>query len=68
MNEQAEKKQNLSQWMKETKAEVGKIVWPTWKQVINNALIVLAVVVVVGVIIWGFDFLFEWLRKVLIFA
>ena len=30
--------------------------WPTPKQVLKNALVVLACVIVVGVFIWVFDF------------
>lgn len=68
MSENIEKKDDSSRWIKELKAEVGKIVWPTRKQVINNTLIVLAVILLVGVVIWGFDVVFELLRKLLIFS
>ncbi len=45
----------VKQWFKETKAELKKVQWPTWKQTMNNTLIVLAFCVVVGVCIWLFD-------------
>lgn len=55
----AEKKPGLfariKQWFKETKAELKKVQWPTWKQTVNNTLIVLAVCVVVGLCIFLFD-------------
>ena len=38
------------------KVELKKVQWPTRKQTINNTLIVIACVVVVGVFIWLFDF------------
>jgi len=44
-------------WWKDTKAELKKVQWPTWKQTLNNTLIVLAFCVVVGVCIWLFDLL-----------
>ena len=42
-------------WLKELKVELKKVVWPTRSQTINNTLIVIACVLVVGVFIWGFD-------------
>ena len=47
----------IKQWCKETKAELKKVQWPTWKQTLNNTLIVIAFCVVVGVCIWLFDLL-----------
>ena len=32
-----------------------KVVWPTGKQTVNNTLIVIACVIVVGIFIWLFD-------------
>ena len=40
---------------RDIKGEMKKIVWPTKSQIINNTLIVIACVLVVGVFIWGFD-------------
>ena len=45
----------VKQWFKETKAELKKVQWPTWKQTLNNTLIVLAFCVVVGLCIFLFD-------------
>ena len=45
----------IGQWWKETKSELKKVQWPTWKQTLNNTLIVLAFCVVVGVCIGLFD-------------
>ena len=45
----------IKQWCKETKAELKKVQWPTWKQTMNNTLIVLAFCVVVGICIFLFD-------------
>jgi preprotein translocase subunit SecE len=46
-----------AKWLKEMKSELKKVQWPTRKQTINNTLIVIACVVVVGVFIWVFDFI-----------
>ena len=46
-------------FLKEVKVETFKrIVWPTRKQVINNTIIVLVTLAVVGVFVWLIDFLF----------
>ena len=39
------------------KSELKKVQWPTRKQTVNNTLIVIACVIVVGVFIWIFDYL-----------
>ena len=45
----------IKQWFKETKAELKKVQWPTWKQTMNNTGIVILCVIVVGIFIWLFD-------------
>ncbi|MDD6023252.1 MAG: preprotein translocase subunit SecE [Oscillospiraceae bacterium] len=45
----------FSKWLREMKSELKKVVWPTRNQVVQNTLVVLACVLVVGVIIWIFD-------------
>lgn len=47
----------IGKWLKEMKVELKKVQWPTRKQTINNTLIVIACVVVVGIFIWIFDFI-----------
>ncbi len=56
----------IKQWFKETKAELKKVQWPTWKQTLNNTLIVIAFCVVVGVCIFLFDKLADGLLSALI--
>ena len=46
----------ISRWLRELKSELKKVQWPTAKQTVNNTVIVIACVVVVGVFIWLFDF------------
>ena len=56
----------IKQWCKETKAELKKVQWPTWKQTLNNTLIVIAFCVVVGVCIFAFDKLADGLLGALL--
>ncbi|MDE6108068.1 MAG: preprotein translocase subunit SecE [Oscillospiraceae bacterium] len=56
----------IKQWCKETKAELKKVQWPTWKQTLNNTLIVLAFCIVVGLCIFLFDLLASNLFQALI--
>ena len=46
-----------SKWLHELKVELKKVQWPTKKQTINNTLVVIACVAVVGLFIWIFDFI-----------
>ena len=56
---EANKKQNvfkrIGRWFREMRSELKKVVWTSKSQMINNILVVLACVVVVGVFIWVFD-------------
>ena len=46
-------------WFREVRIETTqRIIWPTFKQVVNNSIVVIVCVVVVGVFIWLFDLLF----------
>lgn len=47
----------IGKWLKEMKSELKKVQWPTRKQTVNNTLIVIACVIVVGLFIWVFDFI-----------
>lgn len=45
----------LSKWVREMRSELKKVVWPTKKQVLQNTVVVLISVLVVGACIWIFD-------------
>ena len=45
----------VCRYFRELKSELKKVAWPTPKQVLKNALIVVACVLVVGIFIWVFD-------------
>lgn len=40
---------------KDTRAELKKVVWPTGKQIVNNTLWVLILVIVVAAVVLGID-------------
>ena len=45
----------ICKYFRELRSELKKVVWPTPKQVLKNALVVLVCVLVVGLFIWLFD-------------
>ena len=50
----------IGKFFKEVKSEIKKIVWPAKQQVIKNTMIVIAAVVVIGVVIWVLDLIFQY--------
>lgn len=46
----------IARWFREMKSELKKVVWTSKSQMLNNTLVVIACVVVVGIFIWVFDF------------
>ena len=45
----------IAKWWREMKSELKKVVWPTSKQVVNNTVVALVVIIVSAIVIWGFD-------------
>ena len=45
----------LAKWFREMKSELKKVVWPSGKQLVNNTLVVLVSVLIVGIIVCLFD-------------
>ena len=45
----------IAKWWREMKSELKKIIWPTPKQVTNNTIVALSVMMASAVVIWGFD-------------
>ena len=56
----------IAKSIKATKSEFKKVVWPTKKQLLNNTVIVIAALIVIGLIIFGLDSLFSSLTKLLL--
>lgn len=61
----AKKKPNVfkrfASFCKETKSELKKVVWPTPKQVLNNTLVVIVVMLVFAVFVGAVDALFKFI-------
>ena len=55
----AKKTNRLVSYFKEVKSELKKVVWPSFKQVKNNTLIVIACVLIIGAFIWICDGVFS---------
>ena len=47
----------LAKWFREMKSELKKVVWPSGTQLLNNTLVVLVSVLIVGIIVCLFDLL-----------
>ncbi|HIZ55228.1 MAG TPA: preprotein translocase subunit SecE [Firmicutes bacterium] len=65
-----EKKPNIfkriGKYFRDLKGETKKIVWPTKKQVLNNTIVVLITMLIVGLVIWGLDWVFNALVALLL--
>lgn len=46
----------FTQFFKDLKSEVKKVVWPSKKQIKNNTVVVLCFMAAAAVFIWGVDF------------
>ena len=46
----------IARWCREMKSELKKVTWSSKRQTLNNTLVVLACVLVVGVFIFAFDY------------
>ena len=53
---------------KDMRGEMKKVVWPSKKQIWNNTLIVLVVVILSALVVSGIDSLFSFLIKLLLKA
>lgn len=51
----------MAGFVKGVKTELKKVVWPTKKQLINNTILVVVLVLAFAVIILGFDMILELL-------
>ncbi len=45
----------IKKYFRELKSELKKVVWPSKRTILNNTIIVLLCVLVVGIFIWAFD-------------
>lgn len=61
MPKETNKKQGKEKkhFMKDFKAELKKVSWPTPKQLVNNTISVITVVLITAAIVFALDFIFE---------
>ena len=50
-------------FFKDFKAELKKVIWPTPKQIINNTVAVITIVLITAIIVFALDLTFEMLNK-----
>lgn len=51
---------------KEARVEIRKVVWPSRQETTQTTLIVVAVVLVMGLLLWGLDSLLGWLVSLIV--
>lgn len=56
----------IGKWFREMKSELKKVVWPTGKQLTNNTLVSLGMMVISAIVVWGFDEIAQLLVKALL--
>ena len=64
-NEKESKKdvKNKRSFFKDFKAELKKVIWPTPKQLVNNTIAVVVIVVITAAIVFVLDVVFDLLNK-----
>ena len=58
-----ENSKNKKSFFKDFKAELKKVVWPTPKQLINNTVAVITIVLITAIIVFVLDLAFEFVNK-----
>ena len=57
------KKKEKRHFLKDVKAELKKVIWPTTKQLFNNTVAVIVIVLIIGAIVFLLDLCFEQLNS-----
>ena len=61
-NQNKEKKEK-KHFIKDFKAELKRVIWPTPKQLLNNTTAVITIVLITAIIVFALDFAFERLNQ-----
>lgn len=56
---------NVLEFIKDSRMELRKVVWPTRAETLQTSLAVIAMVVIMGVLLWLFDVLLFWVVRLL---
>ncbi len=59
MPKEAKNKKDKKHFFKDFKAELKKVIWPTPKQLANNTVAVITIVLITAAIVFVLDFAFE---------
>ncbi len=62
-NKNDKKEKNKKTFFKSFKTELKKVVWPTPKQLLNNTVTVISIVIICAVIVFVLDAVFETVNK-----
>ena len=62
-NNKKENSKNKKSFFKDFKAELKRVVWPTPKQLVNNTVAVITIVLITAAIVFVLDLAFESLNK-----
>ena len=54
---------NKKHFFKDFKAELKKVIWPTPKQIVNNTVAVITIVLITAVIVFVLDLFFDLLNE-----
>ena len=54
---------NKKHFFKDFKAQLKRVVWPTPKQLFNNTVAVITIVLIVGLVVFALDLVFELLNS-----
>jgi preprotein translocase subunit SecE len=63
---QTEKGRLAWEFMRESRTELRKIVWPTRNETLQTTLIVIAMVALVAIILWMLDGMLAWIMRLLL--
>jgi len=59
MSKEVKEKKEKKHFFKDFKAELKKVIWPSPKQLINNTVAVITIVLITAVIVFALDLAFE---------
>lgn len=60
---QKDNSKNKKSFMKDFKAELKRVIWPTPKQLVNNTVAVITIVLITAAIVFVLDLTFEAINK-----
>ena len=58
----------IGRFLKETRSELKKVVWPSKKQTKNNTIVVIVVIIIAALVLIALDFAFGGIIRLLIGA